>query len=302
MSAAQRIPRRAAGVLLAAAVAVVAGLVAPALALEEEGFTLHARETVEKDYPPIPASEPATVTVGGVVGPDECAALPSCALVKIDMEAPTELEPGDDFYVVLEISWVYASGAEDLDVYLFDDGQTHAAEGGDGSVYTEKGSSASADNPEKIQIYEPLLGTYNLVVQSFSGVATAWHLKAQSIVGEFTPPIESLAPAPGSGTRNTTTTTTSTTAPASPTASTSTTVSIPEGVVLPDDDFEDGGFDPSGPALDEQLAASEQLSGGRNADSPSAMTVLLWMVGLPLVLVGPAAYLIVRRRTRLRAA
>lgn len=305
MSTVHASTRRALAVLLVTVLAVVAGLATGASGLEQEGFTLAPRETVERDYPPIPAPEPASVTVGGVVGPDECAALPSCHLVPIDVATPGDLEPGDDFYVVLSISWEYSSDAhaEDLDVYLYDDGQTTEAEGSSG--YTEIGSSASADNPERIQVYEPLLGAYNLVVQNFTGVAVAWHLQAQSIVGEFETPFEALAPAPGGGTRNpqnkpTTTTTMRTT---TTTVATTTTVSIPEGAVLPDDDFEGGEFDPTA-AVDaagqarEQLLAAQARGGG--GESPSTRLIVLWLVVVPLALAVGSVLLIARRRGGLR--
>ena len=290
-------------VLAAAAIAVIPS----ASALENEPISLPPRSTVEGDYGPIPAPDPASVTVGGVVGPAECAALPSCDLLPIDIEAPTDAKPGDDFYVVIEVAFDAPSGTEDVDVFFFDDGQTHENEGGDGSVYTQKGSSASADNPERIQVYEPLLGRYNLVVQNFAGAAVTWHLRAASIVGVFTSPIESLAPPPGGGTTNPSnkpTTTTTTRPPTTTAAPLTTTVSIPDGVVLPDDDFESGDFDPD-TALD-RLAADEDaltaLASGRggDADSPSAASLVLWLVLFPLVLLVAGAALVASRRGRLR--
>jgi len=304
--------RRALLVVIACVIGLAGALwsVPSADALEEEPLTVPARATVEADYGPIPASEPATVTIGGVVTPAECAALPSCALVPLDIEAPADVEPGDDFYVITEVSWVDESHTTDLDVFLFDDGQTHEAEGGDGSVYTEKGSSASADNPERIQLYEPLLGRYNLVVQNFTGAGVFWHLKVQSIVGEFEAPTEMLAPPPGGGTTNPNNKPTTTTTRPSPTttAPTTTTVSIPEGVVLPDADFESGEFDPATAldelASDEEALAAIEAGSGRNADSPSTMSVILWMVVVPVVLLGAVgAYLLSRRqKLRVRAA
>lgn len=293
-------------VLLAALIAAAVSVVPAVRALENEPISLPPRSTVEGDYGPIPAPDPASVTLGGVVGPAECAALPSCDLLPIDIEAPTDARSGDDFYVVIEVAFDAPSGAEDLDVFLFDDGQTHTNDGGEGTVYTEKGSSASADNPERIQIYEPLLGRYNLVVQNFTGTAVTWHLRAESIVGVFTPPIEMLAPPPGGGTTNPKNkpTTTTTRPPTTTAAPLTTTVSIPEGVVLPDDDFESGDFDPD-TALD-QLAADEDaltaLAAGRggDADSPSAASLVLWLVLFPLVLLVAGAAFVASRRGKLR--
>ena len=304
---------RAVAVVLAATAAVLGGLATGAAGLEQEGFTLPARETVVKEYPSIPAPEPATVTVGGVVGPDECAALPSCALVKVEVEIP-DIDPGDDFSMELAISWpserisdnnVQPVEQNDLDTYLFDNGQMAEEEGSSG--YTEIGSSASSDNPEVIRVFEPLLGTYNLVVQNFNGANQGWTVTAKSIVGDFESPFEALAPPPGGGTfnpNNKPTTTTTTRPTTTTTVATSTTVSIPEGVVLPDDDFESGEFDPQSAALDaagearDQLLAAQARSG--DSEPPSTLMVVLWMVVVPLALAAGSVLLIARRRGGLR--
>lgn len=304
MTTRARHPRRWAAAILGTAALAVAGLVTTADGLENEGFTLGPLETVEREYPPIPAQEPVSVTVGGVVGPDECAVLPSCALVTFEVEPPV-IETGDDFYMVLTIGFEAADISDnnvqplksnDLDTFLYDDGQTAEAEGSSG--YTEIGSSASGDNPEIIRVYEPLLGTYNLVVQNFAGANTGWTLKAESILGKFTTPFEALAPVIGQGTNNVTkpTTpraTTTTTAPA-----TTTTVSIPEGVVLPDDDFEGGDFDPTASIGDLETAAEEisALREGRIDEPPSFLSVVLWMLVVPAIVVGGVIALLAARR------
>ena len=298
-----RHPRRWAGAVVVTALAAVTGLVTVYNGLEQEGFTLPARETIVKEYPVIPAQEPVTVTVGGVVGPDECELLPSCALVTFEVERPM-LSEGDDFYMVLTISFeaetisdnnIQPLKTNDLDVYLFDDGQTAEAEGSSG--YTEIGSSASGDNPEIIRVYEPLLGTYNLVVQNFEGANTGWVLTAESIVGEFTSPFEALAPVIGQGSHNVTKPTTP--RPTTTTvAQTTSTVSIPEGVVLPDDDFEGGEFDPTA-GVDNQVAAEDMISALRAGgidDSPSALSVVLWMVFVPVLLIGSIFLLLAAKR------
>ena len=307
--------RRATAILLSAILAATTAVLAGDVgALEQESVTLPPESVVERDYPPIPAQDPAFVTVDHtVIDPPTCAAMPSCHLVPIDVQAPDVAE-GDDFSMSLTISWaseqvsdnnVQPLQSNDLDVFLYDDGQTAEAEGSSG--YTEIGSSASGDNPERVQVYEPLLGRYNLVVINFVGGNTGWTLTAESILGRFVTPFEVLAPAPGSGTRNpankpTTTTTRPTT---TTTAPTTTTVSIPEGVVLPDDDFDGGAFDPESAFADPQVALAE-LESLRNlrdeASSPSALSLLLWLVAFPVALAGGVLLLVRGRRRGSRRA
>lgn len=301
--------QRATAIVLTALLAAGAAVIArDALAIQEEAVALPAERTVEREFGPIPANDPVFVTADHtIVDPPTCAALPSCALVPLDIEVPVTSE-GDDFSISLTIEWdsetvtdnnVQPLQSNDLDVFLYDDGQTAEAEGGEG--YTEVGSSASADNPEVISVYEPLLGRYNLVVINFVGGNTGWKLTARSIVGEFVTPLELLAPAPGSGTRNpnnkpfvTTTTTPPTTLPLTATTS----VSIPEGVVLPDADFDGGAFDPEAAFTDSPQALEGledlELTASRPA-APSWTSVLLWMLLLPAVLV---AFVLVGTRGR----
>lgn len=287
-------PRRAARALLAVSVTAVATVtVVPAHATEQKSIRLPGKSVVEHDYPSIFAPEPATGTIGGVVGPDECRDLPSCALVPIDVDVP-ETKPGDDFYITLEMSW--ADPECDLDTFLFDDKQTE-----DGEAYTQVASSASGDNPELIKAFEPKLGRYNLVVQNFACASTGWHLKAESLVGEFDKPIEQLAPSGGTnnpGNRPTTTTIPGATTTTMPTA-TATTVTVPEGALIPDGDFQGEAFAPDD-SFQEQLASSQEaVSALRrpkpNPTSPSAVSVVLAMVGFPAILVA-LVFLAVRLR------
>jgi hypothetical protein len=304
-------------VVSAAALGAIAS-VGPADALPQEGFTLPGGETVERSYPPIPSNDPATVTVDHtVMDPETCAQFASCAVVPIDIELP-DLEPGDDFYVRLTISWevtdisdnnVQPLKSNDLDVFLYDDGQKAEEEGSSG--YTEIGSSATGDMPEMISAFEPTLGTYNLVVINFLGGNTGWTLKAESLVGEFEKPYEVLAPGPTTTTtRPPTTTTTRPSAAVAPT----TTITIPTAEIIPDDDFEGGAFAPTNDFTNQLVAQTDELAAVRETlaasrgtgDSPSATSVVLWMLVMPAVVIGAAIVaarvLKQRRRAAARAA
>ncbi|HEX4904863.1 MAG TPA: hypothetical protein VFU93_05400 [Acidimicrobiales bacterium] len=298
--------RTSARILIAVTVALLGASVlvgGSASALEGEEFTLPARGTFEGDYGPIPAPDPAGVTVNGGVTPEECAAMPSCIVVPVNIEVPDDLAPADDFYAIFTMAFDAPSGAEDLDTFLYDDGQKAEEEGGPQGP-TQIASSASSDNPEVIKAFDPRYGRYNLVLVNFTGAGIMVHVKAESVVSAFDKPFESLAPAPGGGgtvNRNNKPTTTTTRPAAS--AATTTTVTVPEGVVIPDDDFEGGAFAPDESEFDLGAASDFAASGGEVTDlnpdgeSPSALTLIGWMVLLPAALVG-GAFLLVKRTRR----
>lgn len=299
--------RRPAALVAAIALLAIAGLTAlaprPAGALEGNPMVVPARSTVEVEQPPIPGQDPASATGSSFVAPPDpstCPALPQCMNVKIDIEIPV-MDAADDFFVLFEMTWDAPSGLEDIDFWLYDDQQIQEEKGSTG--YTEVGSSASADNPEKINVYGPTRGTYNLVAINFSGAHTAWKIKAVSTVGEFESPFESLAPAPGMGTRNpdNKVTTSTTRPPTTSTAPTSTTVSIPEGVVLPDNDFDAfGEQEDQLAALEDAREAAAQLQ-PRELEAPSALALLLYMVVAPAALASLIAVAIKVTKQRRRA-
>jgi hypothetical protein len=219
--------------------------------------------------------------------------------VPFSIEVPDK-KPGDDFVVYLTFSWEQPSGTEDLDFWIFDDGQTAEAEGTTG--YKEIGSSASGDMPEKVKLYDPEFGRYNIVANNFSGVSTGWHIKAESTVGVFEKPFESLAPGPGGGSVNPGNKPTTTVPRSTTTLATTTTVTVHEGQDIPDDDFEGSAFAPEKSSFDAQVAAGTEAQGARRAfgkpSSPSTLTVVTWMVLLPAVLAGGGVLLLRARRSR----
>lgn len=271
-----------------------------ASALEGEAFTLPARGTFEGDYGPIPAPDPATPTANGGVTPADCALMPSCMLVPIDIEVPDDLAPADDFYAIITMTFDAPSGAEDLDTFLYDDGQRAEEEGGTAGP-TQIASSASGDNPEVIKAFDPRYGRYNLVLVNFTGAGMMVHVKAESVVSAFDKPIESLAPGPNGGTINRNNKPTTTTTRPAQTAATTTTATVPAGVVIPDDDFDGGAFAPEESefdlgAIDDLAADGPRPDLNPDGDAPSAFAVLAWMLLLPTALI--AAGFVVLRRTR----
>ena len=296
-----RTTARLIALITVAVIAAATFVTGPASALEGEGFTLPARGTFEGQYGPIPAPDPATPTANGGVTPSDCALLPSCVVVPIDIEVPDDLAPADDFYAIITMAFDANTGAEDLDTFLYDDGQKAEEEGGTQGP-TQIASSASSDNPEVIKAYDPRYGRYNLVMVNFTGAALMVNLTAESVVSAFDKPFESLAPGPNGGTVNRNNKPTTTTTRPAPVASTTTTATVPEGVVIPDDDFEGGAFAPEESEFDvgkfDELAAAAESFDPSSADgeSPSALAVVGWMVLLPAALVGIG--FVVLKRTR----
>ncbi|MEA3055504.1 MAG: hypothetical protein QOD30_936 [Actinomycetota bacterium] len=299
--------RRARGALLVALLLAIGVALVPnyARALDGTAFTIKANTTTEVDEPPIPGNDPASSQGSAVVGsptPDQCALSPSCMTVPVKIEVPPR-NAGDDFVVYLAFTWEQPSGLEDIDFWIYDDGQTAKNKGTTG--YTEIASSASGDMPEKVKLYEPLFGTYNIVANNFSGANTGWHIKAESTVGKFEKPFESLAPAPGGqGTNNPNNKPVTRTTPTTVAAATTTTVTVPEGAIIPDDDFEGGKFDPNS-YVDNAIAAGQDAqtaSASRkppSAASPSPISVIAWMILLPVAIIaGGFAFVRARRRAR----
>jgi hypothetical protein len=292
--------RRAAAALVASAVVAITALVlvpGDARALTGSRLTIPAKQTVEVDEPAIPSNDPATTTAGAPPDPETCASVPSCAVIPLTIEVP-QRNVGDDFVVYVDVSWssqtvsdnnVQPVQSNDMDVWIYDDGQTEKAK--DSSGYTEIGSSASSDNPEEVKLFEPLLGQYNLVVNNFSGANTGFHIKAVSTVGVFEKPFESLSPGPNSGSVNPHNKPMVTTTAPPPTMATTTTVTIASGADIPDDDFQGSAFAPERSSFDADLAAGQRAASalrtvGSKASSPSAMTVIGWMLLFPLALAG----------------
>lgn len=272
--------------------ALVAGV--PAAADTQEGVTVaEDRPVVDKQYPPIVVSDPATVTLGVNPTPEECADLPSCHLVPIDVVVP-DVEPADDWVMTVTVSW---DDEADLDVFLWDDAQ--------GGSYEEVGSSATGDNPESFTVFEPDLGRYNLTVINFAGGNLGWKLSAEITVNRFVPPFELLAPPPSSSTTTTTAPpTTTTAAPTTTTAAPATTTTTSPALA------------PAPPPVDtappttvdfaDQLAAPPDevaaiLEAERVVDRPSGLALFGWLVAFPLAIVGGVMAVLVRRNPMMRA-
>lgn len=291
--------RRAQLVLLAVAAMVAGAFMVPtnAPALTGKAFNVPALGTVEVDQGPIPGNDPASATAEQPPDPPTCDVSPSCMHVPFTIEVPKQ-DPGDDFVVNLEFSWVDA-GFEDIDFWVYDDGQTKKNEGSSG--YTVVGSSASGNNPEKVRLFEPLFGRYHIVANNFAGASNGWHIKAQSSVGKFSKPFEALAPPAGGPATTSTTTTTVARAATGPT--TTTTVTVAPGAGIPAGDLQGGALAPEQSSFDSDLAAGQRTAsalrnlGKAKPPSPSALAVIGWMVVFPAAIAG-AFVLVLRTRRR----
>jgi hypothetical protein len=324
--------RRATRAVVAAALAAGAAVVlstagAPvAGALTRDPLVISADGEASATYPGIPGNNPSSQAADPT--PHDCGDVQNasqftvaCDVVPLKILVPNVSE-ADDFVVEIELTWEPADeidgvgGVNDLDMYLYDNQQIAKRDDPESSTYTQFGRSTSFEPPERISIYRPELGDYNLVVNNFSGPNVSYTVKARIKIGTFEAPFEALGPGgpvsepveDGSGevapmdysadepTSNSF---------SSPPAMTAAPV-LGEVAVLPDQDFSE--FD-AGSSFDDQLRQAEQqaLPAGlvtlRPPKPVPAAVLLFWFVLAPAAVLGPVALLIARRnRSRLGAA
>jgi len=258
---------------------------------------------------------------GEINTPDECALVPSCTMVPLEITPLLDRGEDEDWLVGLEIAWEAetiqtpnnAAGSQkssDLDVYLYhwgplfdSDGEPKMdADGNQAEGYIETGRSVTGDMPEVFKLFRPSEVDYYLVVMNFFGVNDGFDLHFSFTdasfggVGEFGSDPARLTPPPPDDRLS------FGDAPAQPFVAPATQpVSAPPTVAaaFEDDDF---GFAASVP--EDLLAADDgpirgSLLAERTLGPPADVgtgTILLWLVLLPVVLAAAAVALVVRRR------
>ena len=196
-------------VLVAVVAAVTLALVAPlVLGATSAGAVTRATLTVGENRPAsasfgtIPGNSPSSGVL--IFFPDDCsspdvepplavgsgAGSGFCDNVPIQVIPPNVPET-TPWFVDIEVAWADPAHANDIDVTLFDDQQITKREGSTG--YTQMGAALTAENPERIKTYQPLLKQYNLVVLNYVGPNTGYTVKVTMTVGEpFQTPFELL--------------------------------------------------------------------------------------------------------------
>lgn len=194
--------RTFAAVLATALVATGLGLLStPAEARTQQRFVVRNGVKASADYPEFIRDLPQS----GVSAPDpaQCMAAEHCDTIPVQIDIPTNIGKGDDYFVELVVEW--DDKFTDLDIFLWDDKQTkeklRKQPGEDGytpdqttSDYTQVANDTER-RPATLLLKEPRLVNYNLVVLNyagggFGGASGAYHVRARMIVNVYTPPKE----------------------------------------------------------------------------------------------------------------
>lgn len=171
----------------------------PAHARTQPTATVTEGREFTATYPPIAASfpnpgaettpTPASCATGGEL---EVA----CDVVPFVIEVPPSLGPEDDFSLEVEVAWDDPANQDDIDIYFWDDRQIARRANPDATTYTRMADAATQDNPERIRLFRPDLGKYNLTVLNFLGPNTGYRVTARLVLLPFENPFEAVAPTP----------------------------------------------------------------------------------------------------------
>lgn len=278
-----------------------AGL-SPASARSQQLVRITEGVTIERSYGPIPGNFPTAPTLNWT--PPGCAdgatGSATCDLIPLDIVVP-KLGPVDDFFVTLEISWDDPAHANDIDIYLWDNEQVKRSQGSTG--YTRLTYAATSNNPERIKLFVPTMGRYNLTVVNFAGPNVGYKFKASMTVIAFNAPFESLAPDFRPPSESSVTPEQDAVAPfdySTPPSDGGSGPAAPafgEIAVLPDADLDFGPSD-----FDGALAAPPPLSTGIRSElrpprPVAGVIAFFWLGVVPAVLTGAGAAFVLRRRT-----
>lgn len=170
--------RRGAAVVLGGLLAV--GLfAAPAAARQQDPIKLKAPQTVKKAYPALVGAMPAQASGNpGNRNPAICADATYCDVIPLELNVPASLRNSDteDYFLRLNVAWD-ASAQSNLSVYLYNS----PYKSGDQAIAT----AATADNPEKMNLYRPEKAAYILLIFNASGVNNGYEVTAALTVEDF---------------------------------------------------------------------------------------------------------------------
>lgn len=291
---------------LAAMAVLAASLFAasPAQSTQREVEVIDRRRGIDKDYPALTTGTPSRTE------PTHCVAATFCDTIPIDIKPPENIPLGDDFYVKFEVTWDVPD-LNDIDVFLYDDGQIRQEAQDNGSDdptepkpsrYTGKGSNTN-NHPATITLPEPRLGRYNLVVHNAGWSDVAYHLKATMFIAKFKRPFEALDD-PGADPFTEDDGPPVDTSGDAPEERPETDQSTPEEAVAVE-------LDEVNPVLDDELdglrrkrvADTDETAVGalpsgntRPPDPPSGLVLLFWLAVVPASLIGGLASWLMRRR------
>jgi hypothetical protein len=271
----------------------------PAGASAQPGLVVTpAAPVAEHDYPGIPLPYPGTVAV--LPDPSDCGGssqflvfIVTCDQIPLKVVPIKGLGPTDDLLVRIDVSWVDPSATTDLDIYVFDNQQISKRADPESVTYTQLAEGTSAENnPETARVFNPTLGDYNIVVLNSTGVFPAYHLKVTMQVTKGDKLFELLEEVIGPA---------AAASEAPPVdLSAASPVVVPSGLddsiaAAPDLQL-DQDFGPS--TLTQELAAPPPALNTLNnkpAAPTSGLAIVLWLVIVPLALLGASLAFVVRR-------
>ncbi|HEV7887767.1 MAG TPA: hypothetical protein VGO92_09420 [Acidimicrobiales bacterium] len=283
----------------------MAGGVGPARALSQPSETVSRHKALVKDYPALTGQFPSQPN------PTQCLAANFCDVIPLDVQVPTDIAPGDDFVLKVIVSWEDVT--DDLDMYLFDDGQTQQEKdqngGGDpasgtpsaGPSYTQKASATNGEGQMDLTLAEPRLGKYNLVVNHYLGNNTGYHVDARIIVAGFKRPFESLEPPPPSVTEDNTAPPVDTSGqpvsgdPTAPAGVFGAPARLDDVHPLVDSDL-DNLFKAKGAVSATNVSGVLPTATAKPPVPPSGIALLFWLAVVPGSLLGGLAFWLVKRR------
>lgn len=164
------------GVLLVAVGAVAVWPGDSALADAQEAIKIKAGATEVREYDPLVGADAGNQN-GITRDPTNCSTNPYCDTIPLELSVPSDLKESDteDYFLRLKIEWDPASGS-DVHAYMYNSpfaGETPIA------------SSATANNPETINLYRPEKATYILVLNNVNGVNTGYKVTAAITIEPF---------------------------------------------------------------------------------------------------------------------
>lgn len=147
-----------------------------ALADAQEPIKLRTPSNEVREYDPLIGADPGNQS-GVTRDPTNCSSNPYCDTIPLELSVPNDIKNSDteDYFLRLSVEWD-ASGGSNIHAYVYDSPYE-----GDLPI----ASSATANNPEAINLYRPEKAAYFLVVTNVSGANTGYKVTAAITVEPF---------------------------------------------------------------------------------------------------------------------
>lgn len=310
---------------------VVAAPIAASHADTVDAITAAPNQTLDKDYAAIVGQDPTEASSNAIGDshsaptPDNCATLPSCNVIPLTFQVPKNFDKRDTYVATISLFWDRqfvdtheageSVGTEDYDMYLwaeaFNEPECTKAKAPKPDYCTTDlalSANGPAQMPEIIRVDVSSRQKFLLEV-SQSGGAAPYRVHIESTYFSYSAPAESLG-----GSFTPTTGGSSSSAPLSlpsltpggTAASSSTPTNADTSLAALSPTGDSSGLDSdvtgiNGTSLSSIINAGPLLKAAKEAKPgapPSGSSLVFWMLLVPIVLVGVASAVFVRRRPR----